>query len=134
MDISMYAGYFHDGSIINIEQSENNIVFSMQSAEMHEEDLKDNITLSRYHRVKGKLHLKSVKYIKNNDQLFTGVLKMLYDGAGILDFEITKNKVKLFLQWVNYPPHLDITEYSYFEIEAEKIWWENIPGLGDPLW
>ncbi len=134
MDISIYAGYFHDGSIINIEQSGDNIDFSMQSAEMHEEDLKENITLSKYHRIKGILHLERVKYIRNSDQPFHGILSMLYDGAGILDFEITKNNVKILLEWVNYPPHPNITVYSSFEIEAEKIWWENIPDLGGPLW
>ncbi|MBF8264109.1 MAG: hypothetical protein HW387_1774 [Parachlamydiales bacterium] len=134
MNISIYTGYFHDGSIINIEQSGDGVCFSMQSAEMHEEDLKDNIALSKYHRIKGKLHLEKVKIIRDNDQIFLGVLRMLYDGAGILDFEISKNNVKLFLEWVNYPPHPDIVVYSSFEIEAEKIWWENIPDLGEPFW
>jgi hypothetical protein len=73
-----------------------------------------------------------VKSILENDHTFTGFLKMLFDSAVILDFEIVSNKTKLFLEWTNYPPHAEIAVYSSYEVVAEKIWWENIPNLYDP--
>jgi|SRR3989338_2481484 len=134
MDISIYTSYFHDGSIIDIKHFGNKIEISMQSAEMHEEDLKDPIPLSKFYRIKGILHLEGVKYIKDNDQPFLGTLKMFHDGGGILHLEIIKNRINLSIDWRNYPPNPDVTAYSFFEIEAEKIWWETIPDLGSPVW
>ncbi len=134
MDISIYSSYFHDGSIIDIKHAGDRIEISMHSAEVHEEDLQAPITLSKYHRIKGKLHLEGIKYVKDNNEILHGVLKMLYDGAGILHLEVAKNRIKLDLNWVNYPPHPDITAYSFYEIGAKKIWWENIPDLKDPVW
>jgi len=58
---------------------------------------------------------------------------MLYDSAEILHLEILQNKIKLFIEWENFPPHPKVTVYSALEIEADKIWWENIPNLYDPF-
>lgn len=46
MDISVYSSYFHDGSIIDIKHSDDKVEISMQSAEMHEEDLQSPVILS----------------------------------------------------------------------------------------
>lgn len=134
MIIANYADFFHDGSITEISQSGNNIEISMQSAEVHEEDLKDPIVLSKYHRIKGKLHLEGVKRILDNNQELFEKVRMLYDSGGILHLEIKKDCVKLDLEWRNYPPHPKVVAYSFYEIKAEKIWRENIPDLFDPFW
>jgi len=133
MNAADYDAFFHDGSLINIQHTNNKIEISMESAEISENDLKDDIDLSKYNTLKGKLHLEDVKSILDNDQPFTGLLKMQFDSAIILDLEIVKNKIKMFLEWTNYPPHAEIAAYSNYEIEAKKIWWENIPALYDPF-
>ncbi len=132
MNISHYE--FHDGSVIDIKQSENKIGISMESAEVCEEDLDNNILLSDHRTIKGILHLDGIVNILDNGQPFTGILKMLHDSAYILRFDIVENKVTLFIEWVNFPPHPKVNDYSFFEIEAETIWWENIPDLFDPFW
>ena len=134
MNIANYESYFHDGSIINIKHANNKIEISMDSAEISEEDLKEKIILSDHNTLKGKLHLEGVKNIIDSDQPFLGVLKMLYDSAGILHLEVTKHQILLSLEWMNFPPHPKVTAYSFLKIEAEKIWWENIPDLYDPFW
>jgi hypothetical protein len=133
MNIADYDAFFHDGSIINIQHTGNEIELSMESAEISENNLENGIYLSKYNTLKGKLHLEGVESILENDQPFTGVLKMQFDSAIILDLEIVKNKVNIFLEWTNYPPHATVVAYSSYEIAVKKIWWENIPNLYDPF-
>lgn len=75
MIISKYAAFFHDGSVINIQHSGDRIEFSMASAEMDEEDIKDNITLSKDDSIQGKLHLKGIRNIIIDGKPFLGILK-----------------------------------------------------------
>jgi hypothetical protein len=134
MNIADYEAFFHDGSIINIQHATNKIEFSMESSEISKEDLKDEVVLSEHNTLKGKLHLEGVKNILNKGQPFFGVLSMLYDSAEIMHLNIIKNRIKISWEWENFPPHPKIIAYSFLEIEADKIWWENIPNLYDPFW
>lgn len=129
-----YLPLFHDGAVFNIEHINSNITIFMHSAQIHKEYLKNKIELSKYDRIKGKLHLEKIKMILINGLPFSGILKMSGDKGGIFDFLLTKNMVELQMEWVNYPPKPAINEFSTIRIEAEKIWWENIPDLYDPVW
>lgn len=132
--ISNYLPLFHDGAVFNIEYVNANVTIFMQSAQVHQEDLKDKIELSKYARIKGKLHLECIQTIFINGFRFSGTLGMVGDKGGIFDLLINKNMVELQLDWVNYPPKSAINQFSTIRIEAESIWWENIPDLSDPLW
>jgi hypothetical protein len=129
MDISKYAAFFHDGSIIDIKHIGDQITILMESAEMEEKDMQDNITLTKDNRIKGKLHIEGVKCIKINNEKNLKLIKKIHDEGGIFNFEITKNSVVLSVDWVNFPPKPKVNEFSVIKIEAEKIWWENIPDL-----
>ncbi len=133
MNISNYTSYFHDGSIINIEHSNSNVVISMDSAELAPQEIVDDVILSDRKTIKGKLHIEDVLSITEDGNLSIDKLTMLYDSAEVLHFEMTKNTVYLDLEWTNYPPNPDITEYSFYNIKAQRIWWENIPDLYDPF-
>ncbi len=134
ISIAYYAPFFHDGSIININHYLDKIEIFMQSAQVEEEDLKDNIILSKFHRIKGGLNLENVSSIEINDILFFGKLKMLYDKGSIFDFILQEKEIELQIAWVNFPPNPNVNEFSVIRICAEKIWWENIPDLFDPFW
>jgi len=134
MNIEDYTGFFHDGSIIDIKHEENEIEISMESAEMTEEDMKEEFPLSEHDTIKGKLHLEGIKNIKENDKINIEKLKMNYEIADIFDFEISQNKVQFKIKWNSFPPSQLIKGFSTIQIEAEKIWWENIPDLYDPYW
>ena len=54
---------------------------------------------------------------------------MQFDKGRIFDFEIKGKIIELDIEWVNYPPRLNVTDFSTIKIKAEKIWWENIPDL-----
>ncbi len=129
-----YLPLFHDGAVFNIEHINANMTIFMHSAQVHKEDLKHKIELSKYDRIKGKLHLEKIRMILINGLPFSGTLKMLGDKGGIFDFLLTKNMVELQIEWVNYPPKPSINEFSTIRIEAGQIWWENIPDLYDPFW
>jgi hypothetical protein len=135
MNIAGYDAFFHDGSLINIQHVDNKIELSIESSGIFEDDLKDEIVLSKNNTLKGKLHLEGVKNILlNKNQPFLGVLHMLYDSAEIMHLTIMKDRIKLSLEWENFPPHPKVTAYLFLEIEADKIWWENIPDLYNPFW
>ncbi|CAN5521423.1 hypothetical protein BH10BAC1_BH10BAC1_21090 [soil metagenome] len=129
MNLMHYTSFFHDGSIIAINHHGKNIILSMESAEMDEEDIKDDLILSKDDRIRGKLHAEGIMSIKENNQFYNDILKMKYKNAEIVHFEINLNKIKLAIQWGSYPPKPYVEDFSTVEIEADKIWWENIPNL-----
>lgn len=133
MNISSYAAYFHDGSIIDIQYKGSVLLLSMESAEMSEEDLIETIALSEHNSLKGILHLEGIEAIFIDNEPFHGKLHMLADSGGILHLEIEGNKVRVFVDWDNYPPKKKIEKYSDIVIECKEIYWENVPDLYDPF-
>lgn len=131
MDISQYVDFFHDGSIMDIRHVGNKIEFFMASAEMDEEDVKDDVVLSKDDTIRGKLHIEGVRNIKENNQQYLDILRMKCKTAEIFHFGINQNNVELQILWYSFPPKPCIDDFSTIEIEAEKIWWENIPNLPD---
>jgi hypothetical protein len=134
--ISKYAGYFHDGAIREIQHDQNSVIISMESAQILSEwDWNRQIApLSKRDTISGKLHLDNVKSIKENDTPFHKTLTMIYDHGDLFDLEIEKNIVKILITWEQYFTKMDRTDMFIIEIEAEKIYWENIPNLFDPYW
>ncbi len=138
--ISKYTSYFHDGSLIAIEygKNEGELILTMESAEVHSEDIKDPIPLSKEGRIKGKIYLKQIKGklhlngLKNiyidNKKLATP-LKMNYDDGDIFRFRIKDNEVLLHVIWINYPPKNRVDDCSTITIDVKDVWWENIPDL-----
>lgn len=131
MDISNYTSFFHDGSIMNIEHIGSNLIFTMGSAEMDQGDLKDNIVLSSNNRIKGKLHIDGIQTIFIDNQSFPGKMRPEYDHGDILHLTIKNNFVELTVEWIDFPPKTEREVFSVIQIEAEKIYWENIPNLPD---
>ena len=101
----------------------------MASAEMNKEDIDDNTILSEDGSIQGKLHMEKILNIKINGKQFTGELKKSHSTAEIFNFEIMQNKVELQIKWNSRPPKLCIEDFSTIEVEAAKIWWENLPNL-----
>lgn len=131
-NISKYTSYFHDGNLKDIDHQNNKIIFIMSSAEMDEDELLDDITLSSKHGFKclrGKLHIEGIRKILVDDKLFSGRLKKHFDSGEILHLEIKKNYVELSIGWINYPPKPRDEDFSTIQVEADKIYWENIPTL-----
>ena len=114
---------------MDIQHKKDKIEFSMASAEMDKEDLKDNIVLSENNRIKGKLHIEGIKSVRENNKPYSDIFKMRYEDAEIFHFEVHQNKVEFQIKWNSYPATPKIKDFSIIEIEAKKIWWENIPGL-----
>lgn len=133
IDINKYSAYFHDGGIINIRQFKDEIEISMESNQVFPEWNLNHIKLSSYETLRGKLHIKKVKKIII-DKHQTMLLKMMYDSGDILDFAIEEARRVVFsVIWTNLPPKKRCNLYQHIEIEAEKIYWENIPDLFDPM-
>ena len=129
MNISNYAAFFHDGSIMDIQHMGDKVEFSMASAEMDEEDINDDVVLSKDDSIQGKLHVEGIKNIIIDKQPFLGKISKNHDNGKIFDFEITENYIELSIIWINFPPKPAMNEFSIIKVEAEKIWWENIPDL-----
>jgi hypothetical protein len=134
MSIEKYTAYFHDGALIDIQHSDNQIVLSLESSEMDLSDLKDPIQLSERNSIKGKLHLKRISSVILNDVSFSGQLKMKYDSGTIFDLHIEKKRIEISLSWENFPPKPSVNDFDTIVIEAEEVKWENIPDLYDPFW
>lgn len=131
-DISKYQDFFHDGDLKAIEHKGNKVILTMTSAEMDEEDLVTDIKLSNedpFTCLRGKLHIEGVRRIFINKKLFKGILRKEYDSAEIFDLLIEKNEVKLSIEGTNSPPKSDKEDFFVIQIEADKIYWENIPSL-----
>ena len=123
---------FHDGAIIDLIHVADGIQILMESAEIASEDLKDDLSLSETYTLRGKLHLEKISEIKINGLNYTEI-KKTYDEAGIYAFDIKNNVVKFGISWINHlPKRYENTDYITIEIEAENIYWENIPALHNP--
>jgi hypothetical protein len=133
MNIARYDDFFHDGSLIDIQQDRNKITFLLSSAEMDPEDLYDDIPLSPDDTLRGKLHMDGVKKIKI-DNVPSKSIKMISNKGDVFHLDIRKNSVRLEIIWLNYLPKPTEVGFSVIEIEAEKIYWEPIPDLVDPFW
>ena len=135
MDIQKYAGYFHDGIVYDIKQSENELIFSLESAELRPEWNEDNIVLSKRNSICGRIHLLGVRKIIIDEKISTDQLEMTYDEGNIYDLEVNSNRVLLCASWENYHPKTpEVTDFFIYKIEAEKIYWENIPTAFDESW
>jgi len=132
--IQKYLHEFHDGSLIDIQHSDQECIFSLESAEMDRADMNDDIPLSERGTIKGKLHLEKVQSILINEIPFHSQLKLVYDYGSIFDFNIRNNVVELQISWRNAPQKPDVNDFSTIVIHANFIWWENIPDLFDPFW
>lgn len=134
--INKYAGYFHDGSIREIRHEKDSIIMAIESAQILPEWHwpRKKIPLSKRATISGQLHLIYIKSIKKNDRIFNEVLKMVYDHCDIFDLEINERKIKMLITWEQYAPKPQRTDMLNIEIEAEKIYWENIPTLFDDYW
>ena len=129
MDICKYKDFFHDVALLGIEHQGTTIVLSMQSAEVAPEELPSYIALSSDDRITGKLHLKGIKNIYINRKKLSTLLEMNYDNGKIFDLEIKNNEVLLSISWRNYPPKVRTNDFSTITINAENVYWENIPDL-----
>jgi hypothetical protein len=134
--ISKYEGIFHDGAIWEIKQNESLLQLCMESAQMLPEWNEDNIILSKRETVTGKLVLEGIKNIKENDSssLEEFRVKESYERAEVFRLRIKSNSVLLLLLWIKYFPEYEESALFKYEIEAEKIYWENIPTLFDDYW
>lgn len=131
MNIAKCADYFHDGSLINFKHVGNKIEISMLSADIIPEHMIENMPPLNKNRISGKLYLEGIKEIKINKKHFIDILKKEYDSGSILDFEVSEHKVFLGIEWTDYPPKPRKSDFYAIEIEAEKIYWKNIPNLSD---
>jgi hypothetical protein len=136
MLINKYVNYFHDGAIRAVQHANNVIVLFMESAQLLPEWNRDKILLSKRETIAGKLCLKEIKNISVDGAPFLRDFKVEapYDMAGIFDFDIHSNKVKLLIWWQKHPPKPVDSDIFEYVIEAEEIYWENIPTLFDAYW
>jgi hypothetical protein len=122
-----YTSYFHDGEILDIKHVGDKIEILMRSAEIDPDDIKDSIPLSKGNVLRGVLHIEGVDNIKINGDFFCGIMKMVLEDNDLLHLKIIKNTLFLEIGWRGSKPFQ--SDFSAFEIEAKKIWWENIPDL-----
>lgn len=133
MNLKKCTSFFHDGSVIAIAHTGNEMIISLESAEVDEEDVNKDIILSEDDRIRGRLHIEGIRTIKENNQSYFATLRMKYPDAEIFHFEITQNRVELQIKWSSLPSKTCIEDFSTIEIEAEKIWWENLPNKESAL-
>jgi len=131
MDIRKYTAYFHDGGLIGVKRERNKMELYLQSCEIPSEELVDKRLLSNENALRGKLCLIGVKWIKVDDLEGKEIPWRKYDDGEILDLEIDNNKVFLLIEWTNFPPKIRVNDVSKIEIEAENVYWINIPDLSD---
>lgn len=127
IDIRKYASFFHDGSLFSITIQESTILMKMCSAEITPEYIKENIELSKAHTLMGILHIQGVRDVQISSNILLDNLMKTFDEGTILDFEFLGNCLKLGILWENYSPKPRTNEFSVITIEADDIWWENIP-------
>ncbi len=125
MNISKYD--FHDGFIIDLIQTQNNIKICMESAEIDANALLDStLLLSSRKTLKGILHIQGIVEIKINDRSIYEEIKKEHDEGNIASFEIEQNHVKLLVEWLDYSlTSAEPVIWTEYDIKATNIYWEN---------
>ena len=54
---------------------------------------------------------------------------MTYDDGGIFNLEIKDHEITLDISWCNYSPKARTNDFSNIIIDADSLYWENIPNL-----
>ncbi|MCP5505723.1 MAG: hypothetical protein H7A38_02440 [Chlamydiales bacterium] len=129
MNISNYTGYFHDGSILNIETHKSSIAFTLESAVLDPSEIPNPELLSKSKTFIGKLHLMDIKRVEVDKKPFLEPLSKTYDSGEILDLELGNKTVFFLIEWMNYPPNKRESNTNTIWIEAEEIEWENLPNF-----
>lgn len=130
MKIEDYAPYFHDGELVAIYHSKNEIELTLESFTLDFE-LDNDVMPSERRTLRGKLHLNGIQSVIRENVIVKN-LKFNWDSCEILDLIINNNKVKLLVSWSNYPPKKRDICTEQIEIIAEQVYWENIPNLYIP--
>ena len=130
-DMSKYTAYFQNGNLINFGHSKddnrsmNDMDISMESAEIAPE----NMPPLNKKRITAMLFLFFIREIKINQEIFSGILEKPCKNGKILKFEILGDTVILGIEWRNDPPKPSTSDYSLIEIEADHIYWANLPNF-----
>ena len=131
MNIQRYD--FHDGYLIDIENIDQDILISLESAQVSDDENKEGYILSTNSTLKGKLHIKNVSNISVNDSPLLGKLVKKYDEGDVFSLEVQRQKVVLEVTWLNHPPKpYEETPIHKIVIEGDSIFWENLPDLNNP--
>lgn len=132
VDIRKYIDYFHDGNLFNISKLKNEITFQMSSAEIDSFEIEKDLELSEDHRIKGILHLNNIQKIHLTGAYQLEELFKIFNLGTILDFEIANDgTVELGILWENYPPKVHTNEFTTIVVQADYVWWENVPDLSN---
>ncbi len=123
-----YQWAFHDGSVKAIKHTYHGSEIWMNSASIAPSKLKDDIPLSNFGTINGKLHIEGIQSITKDDVAIAQLTMEDYHDGEIFDFEIHGNEIELNIDWYKYNPHVNTGMVSY-RIHADKIYWENIPDL-----
>jgi len=131
VNISRYSGYFHDGDLYDVRQRQGGIDFYLGSVIVCPDDIESDVVLSKNGTIQGVLHLEGVQKNVNGSESFLRGLLSRFPGAEVLDFEVDNCKMKLGVLWKRFPYDPSNSDYTVTEIQAQNIWWENIPNLED---
>ncbi len=124
-----YVDYFHDGTIVDIVQKEDNLSFLMESGYIDPDEINDPSLLSNANTLKGKLNLKKIRKIKVNNKECKNSFVMTYDEGDVLELDIFDNTAVFLIEWTNYPPKLRSKDLIELIITADEIYWENLPHI-----
>jgi hypothetical protein len=134
IDLKKYADFFHDGILYSITTFNDGCNMKMSSAELVSDDIETGMKLSMKNTIVGFLHLSGIKHILiDSNHRCLGDFFKEFDEGTILDFEFSDTEIDLGIQWENYPPKPWTNKFSTIKIKADRIWWENIPNLIDPV-
>lgn len=125
MNIKNYASYFHDGSIVDVKFLDSQVVITMSSAQISEDENLDHVPLGRFNMIRGKLHLLHINLLKINDKI-SDINHLIYNDGEIFKLSFKENKVSLLVEWLL--PNNDRV-FQDLEFTVENYYFENLPEL-----
>lgn len=123
MNIEPYTAYFHDGSVLDIFQDANQLVFYLESAEIKKEFKVERSLLSADSRLKGNFCIPKGAEIILDNEVFKGVLLKIHDSGRILDWEIAGNQIYLLIEWRDFLPKPKTNDFTEIKITSDDFVW-----------
>ena len=124
-----YVSFFHDGSLLDVNQTDNKIDLNLESAELRPEWNFDRIPLSKNNTLKGILHLEGVTQISENG-IHIKQFRKLYETNDISSMRIYHNKLIVLILWiVQEGLRWKYSDLYTYDFSIKSFYWENIPNL-----
>lgn len=131
MNIIPYLSYFHDGSVLLVEQNGGNLALTIESSQIPPQEVSDLYILSNQGTLRGCLYLYDVEKIQNENANQYDIGKEI-ENSEIMELILSNHEFSLDLLWNEIIDGRFIQQWRSYLFKIGLATWKNLPSLSVP--